>query len=42
MLAGSFLGLVVLGRVAGELGAEVAVFVDDAHVGDAWSRRSRV
>ena len=32
MLAGSVLGLVVLGRVDGELGEELAVFVDDAHV----------
>src|SRR4051812_1142166 len=32
MLSGSFLGLVVLGRVDGELGEEFAVVVDDAYV----------
>jgi hypothetical protein len=32
MLAGSFLGLVVLGWVDGELGEEFAVFVEDADV----------
>ncbi len=31
-LPGSFLGLVVLGRVDGELGEEFTVVVDDAHV----------
>ena len=31
-LSWSFLGLVVLGGVDGELGEEFAVFVDDAHV----------